>query len=250
MNKREATNAAETVTYEGVSGYNFGTNQVLYSLWDGDKQQACVCDAGYSGADCTLRTCPRGDDPLTSGVRYNNGDTTNDVDVYTITFPAASVATKFEIEYTDAQGRKEFGYTEYINIANGGSSDATAATLKNDFTLALRQIGSLQAATVTATPGATHSLAINFLNVGGTSKDRQLVVKYFPQDTGKATAVASTSLTYANTEAVECSNRGLCDYTSGTCACFSGYSGVACEAQNALAGSSGGSSPSVSAATA
>lgn len=26
-----------------------------------------------------------------------------------------------------------------------------------------------------------------------------------------------------------CSNAGLCDYSSGTCSCFSGYSGTACD---------------------
>jgi len=33
----------------------------------------------------------------------------------------------------------------------------------------------------------------------------------------------------------ECSNRGICDYTSGTCTCFSGYSSDACQVQNSLA---------------
>ena len=28
---------------------------------------------------------------------------------------------------------------------------------------------------------------------------------------------------------VECSNRGTCDYTSGECVCFPGFSGAACQ---------------------
>lgn len=27
----------------------------------------------------------------------------------------------------------------------------------------------------------------------------------------------------------DCSGRGICDYSSGTCKCFSGYAGTACE---------------------
>jgi len=37
------------------------------------------------------------------------------------------------------------------------------------------------------------------------------------------------------TENVECSNRGICDYSSGTCACFTGFTGQDCSTQNALA---------------
>ena len=36
-----------------------------YSAWDGEISQSCSCDAGWFGPDCSLRTCPKGDDPLT-----------------------------------------------------------------------------------------------------------------------------------------------------------------------------------------
>merc|ERR1711871_20512 len=36
-----------------------------YGLWDADKNSACVCDPRWSGDDCSLKKCPRGDDPLT-----------------------------------------------------------------------------------------------------------------------------------------------------------------------------------------
>jgi len=39
---------------------------VAYTLWDTDKIQGCVCDGGYTGADCSQRLCPRGDDPMTT----------------------------------------------------------------------------------------------------------------------------------------------------------------------------------------
>jgi len=34
----------------------------LYELWDADMTQGCLCDSGYSGADCSFRTCKIGYD--------------------------------------------------------------------------------------------------------------------------------------------------------------------------------------------
>ena len=42
------------------------SQQYSYNLWDADKIYGCVCDLGYTGFDCSLRECPRGDDPLTT----------------------------------------------------------------------------------------------------------------------------------------------------------------------------------------
>jgi len=39
----------------------------------------------------------------------------------------------------------------------------------------------------------------------------------------------------------ECSSRGICDDSTGMCSCFSGYAGLDCAEQNALAGGGGGS---------
>jgi len=36
-----------------------------YTGWDSDKIQACVCDGGFYGPDCSMRYCPMGDDPMT-----------------------------------------------------------------------------------------------------------------------------------------------------------------------------------------
>ncbi|GMF16079.1 unnamed protein product [Phytophthora lilii] len=42
-----------------------GDPAITYELWDQEKIMGCVCDAGFEGHDCSLRTCPKGDDPLT-----------------------------------------------------------------------------------------------------------------------------------------------------------------------------------------
>lgn len=35
-----------------------------YNNWDADKVQGCLCDEGWEGMDCSLRSCPWGPDPL------------------------------------------------------------------------------------------------------------------------------------------------------------------------------------------
>ena len=47
-----------------------------YILWDANITHECVCDGGFSGLDCSMRTCPHDDDPLTvtgTQVGVNNG---------------------------------------------------------------------------------------------------------------------------------------------------------------------------------
>ncbi|CAM9227933.1 unnamed protein product [Chrysoparadoxa australica] len=55
---------------------------------------------------------------------------------------------------------------------------------------------------------------------------------------GKAWADVPSSATTAHAEA-ECSNMGLCDRTTGLCACFSGFEGGACERSSCLNDCSG-----------
>lgn len=46
---------------------NLASQQYSYNQWDAEKMYGCICDLGYTGYDCSLRVCPSGDDPLTTG---------------------------------------------------------------------------------------------------------------------------------------------------------------------------------------
>jgi len=43
-----------------------------YSEWDSNSFYGCICDFGYTGYDCSLKTCLYGDDPLTPGGQQGN----------------------------------------------------------------------------------------------------------------------------------------------------------------------------------
>lgn len=45
--------------------YTYGADPNEPRTWDADRIHGCHCDEGYTGYDCSLRTCPTGDDPAT-----------------------------------------------------------------------------------------------------------------------------------------------------------------------------------------
>jgi len=68
-----------------------------YALWDGTnvpKTYGCVCDARFSGPDCSARVCPKGDDPLTTG----QVDEVQQVELY---FGRVATATAITTSSTD-----------------------------------------------------------------------------------------------------------------------------------------------------
>lgn len=52
-------------------------NGNIYELWDEDITLGCECDAGYYGADCSLRRCKYGADPLYLDDGINSGRVAN-----------------------------------------------------------------------------------------------------------------------------------------------------------------------------
>lgn len=59
-----------------------------YTSWEADRLQVCACDAGFSGPDCSLRTCPHGADPEQAG----GGATST---TFTLTLSFGSIPTQY-----------------------------------------------------------------------------------------------------------------------------------------------------------
>jgi len=290
--------ASDYTTAGGVGSTNENSlvTGKTYELWDQQKIQGCQCDANWEGPDCSAKTCPRGDDPLTTQINANffstyvnrqllqlgvaaanGGDTTNQV----------TVGEEFDITYYDLYGGK--WVTQEIVVATdkvdtAANMQTALRNLPNKVMEGVQVYPSSEANTKFGTTPAKitkdrityvswtacddtqqQCFIIEFadkpgssglqylLEVDGSDKDGNdgyqptsagftlaaAVASVYEMIEDDGTATASTGLDDAynlgNTgEAAVCSNRGLCDSSTGDCECFSGYRGLACQEQEAL----------------
>ena len=50
-----------------ATDFTYGMDPHNSRTWDATMVYGCHCDEGYEGYDCSLRSCPKGDDPMTYG---------------------------------------------------------------------------------------------------------------------------------------------------------------------------------------
>ncbi|CAM9607255.1 unnamed protein product, partial [Sphacelaria rigidula] len=181
-------------------------------VWDSDKLHTCVCDTGYHGFDCSLRECPRGDDPLTSGQ-------VNEVQLVVCQATAGSFVLYYE------------GYASRTLLYDSDEEDVESA---------LHSISILQGVDVTfsiPSSGACNTSAINVIQVEflGNFGSLSPMWSYNGLTAGSVTELSITAdgSTVYDSDAVghtsikgtkeneECSNRGICDPHEGVCQCFS-----------------------------
>ena len=60
--------------YASLKDPGEGPVYTYLSNWDAEMMYGCNCDHGIFGPDCSLRSCPTGDDPLTESVVDNPPD--------------------------------------------------------------------------------------------------------------------------------------------------------------------------------
>lgn len=237
-----------------------------YALWDADKAQSCVCDAGFTGPDCSLRQCPRNDDPIEVGLGNCGGVPCRfEKQAFTLT---DAPDTLFRFAYLDEFNGTSFAYA-VLNVAgtpNGYVAPASQATyfagpttVAGQIQAALRGVGSGALARIevyayassTLLPGsdASRTFVVQFVGVGGNVNPLEVtavsglgMLGYNPLSPSYSAtfpfeaARAVVTINDGNYESVDCSMRGNCDFATGLCACFSGFVGSACQYQNAISG--------------
>lgn len=194
-------NLANFVTDNGdATSLTYGSNTNNMNTWGSLKIQSCFCDSGYTGFDCSLQECPRGDD-------VNTDNDYSEVQLLKCTATSGTFKLKFRQESTDSiPYNADQSYLEgalealstigEVSISFTGSSACsdTGVLITITFNTELGKLPPLQADSSSLSGGsiniATHGSAIDGTNsVTGTKENDY------------------------------CSNHGKCDFTSGLCTC-------------------------------
>lgn len=188
--------------------YSVCKNTFEYSIpWEADMMYGCVCDETYSGYDCSIRSCQSGDDPLSIGqlnevqhlecqadggtftLSYN-GETTSPIS-------ATSNLVNFETMVSELESLRKSGDNPKINVSWSSGVDEVCSDSGNDIQITfLQNFGDLP-----------------LLIPDGTSLTL----------TSGSPLITSQKLITGTKENEECSNRGICDVSHGTCTCLSNW---------------------------
>jgi hypothetical protein len=129
----------------------------VYELWDKDMQRTCLCDSGYTGIACNQRTCPVGDDPLTTHDYYQEREVQ-----YLTVFADTPFAGEIALIYTAPDGEK---YTTDRFDTAGTLGDAAQTALGDAAQTALRALPNNVLSAVEVKAGACEMLRGGFFKL-------------------------------------------------------------------------------------
>lgn len=240
------------------------THKLLGKVWDADKSRMCVCDPKWTDVDCSRRMCPKGNDPLLDcAEKYNTPKVQKQqICIFGLVSTANDIAGDFAIKYNDYYGGS---YTTRPLAFDATADDIADALLSlpdhaidavsvepasfdecfhPSGTLAPTAAPTASARRLIQTPateGWGWTITLSSHQVTGKQHHFELLTQACG-DGCQPKLAGLTSLFHhvkivesADTEMYECSRRGVCDYDSGICECFKGFTDEDCSVQSNLA---------------
>ncbi len=219
-----------------------------YNQWDNRKIRGCVCDATYGDVDCSKRLCPYGTDVL---------DVRDDL----------LVSTKYQVQELRFQASnsltlltaKTFALTfksrlnETFTTIPIAFDETDLPDLTHDIQLALLNLPNrvIDGITVAAAMSyTTNQVVVNVTFTGPSVQGPQhmIIVEDYECGAGCTPKIDglelqtrygrlssnATEIRLADYNSYECGRRGKCDYSSGLCTCFTGYTGDNCNTLTTL----------------
>lgn len=184
--------------------YNACMVTYTYETWEADNWYGCICDDGYSGYDCSRRTCVTGDDPLTTS--QNNEvqllECHADFGTFTLSFGRETTAP-ISVDSSVSQVMSAINALPSLE----GQQPKVAVSWTSGVDRACISSG--------------NSIQVTFLQNFG---DLPLLIpdgKHLGQTSGsEIPLITSQEVVAGDKESDVCSMHGTCDEKEGVCNCF------------------------------
>jgi hypothetical protein len=199
----------------------------VYKNWEAEFLMMCICDWGTMGPECGTRMCPKGFDPLkTSAVFYRE---------INVTTNATAVGAALNGTFVMTFDGFSFEFDANATLFDDAACELAWKSLDNVEQVTCRRGG------VNAAWGATYN--IQFLAWPAIPMQNNVFHHEGNPPLSSFTCDASNVMAWpdaaalcqvedvVNSDIYEyqfCSGRGTCDFTTGSCSCYTNFEGVAC----------------------
>eukprot|EP01032_Pedospumella_encystans_P017598 gene17598-20046_t len=192
--------------------FNTYLDYTQYTGFDADKIHGCVCEEGYGGIACEKRLCPKGDDPMTVGLSASVEEVQMIDCLCTSCKGGLYISFKGQqtplIPFDASAELIQFRMSQFTSIKKV-IVDIVEGTQMCSNTGSVTQIRFI------LPQGPQPSISI--LRGGGlrsTMKPHDISVR----SKGQFSLIKHSLFSYeGNRNLLECSNRGVCDYSTGMC---------------------------------
>jgi len=216
--------------------------------WDNRKIRGCVCDATYGDVDCSKRLCPYGNDVLdvrddllvslkyqVQELRFQAAEFLSDLDskTFALTFKSQINETFTTIPIVfDPTDLNDFVLDIQLALLNLPNRVIDGVTVSASAADAFGQVSVNVTFTGNAVQGPQNLLSVESYECGAGCTPRidgLFVETRYGQKPSNVSAVQ-----LADYNSYECGRRGKCDYSTGLCQCFTGYTADNCNTLTTL----------------